>query len=173
MVLTRLDPHNYEFLPIDRRDPASLAAALEVYRQCEDFLALGPQPHASMEMVLADLELSHKGGGIFYGIYLNPSFVMIGVADYIPSGFEGNRQHAFIELLMIAKPFRGRGLGNQIVADLEAEICEDPLITVIRTGCQVNNPNGIRFWQRCGYRIIGQAVSYPDQTTAYPLEKLV
>jgi GNAT superfamily N-acetyltransferase len=173
MVLVPVDPHDCEFLPVDRNDPACLAAMLEVYRQCEDFLALGPQPHASLEMVLADLDLSHKGGGIFYGIYLNPSFVMIGVADYIPSGFEGIRQQAFIELLMIAKPFRGRGLGKQIVADLEAEICEDALITVIRTGCQINNPGGIRFWQRCGYRITGPAVDYPDQTTAYPMEKLV
>jgi len=173
MIQSAANLYTYVFRPVDRSDPAVLAAVLEVYRQCEDFLALGPQPHASPEMVLADLDLSERGGGIFCGIYLYPSGEMIGVADYIPSGFEGNRQHAFIELLMIAQPFRGHGLGNRIVAGLEAEICKDPLITVIRTGCQVNNPNGIRFWQRCGYRIIGQAVSYPDQTTAYPLEKLV
>lgn len=158
---------------VDRSDPAVLAAVLEVYRQCEDFLALGPQPQASPEMVQADLDLSQSSGGIFCGIFAGPADEMIGVVDYIPAGFEGNRQCAFIELLMIARPFRSRGLGYQIVAGLEAEICKDPLISAIRLGCQINNPGGIRFWQRCGYRITGPAVDYPDQTTAYPMEKLV
>ena len=163
----------YVFRPVERSDPATLAELLEVYRQCEDFLALGPQPHASPEMVQADLDLSQKSGGIFCGITLCVSGEMIGVADYLPCGFEGNRQHAFIELLMIAKPLRGHGLGNRIVADLEAVICKDPEITAIRLGCQVNNPGGMRFWQHCGYRIIGPAEHFPDQTTAYPFEKLV
>jgi ribosomal protein S18 acetylase RimI-like enzyme len=159
--------------PVDRNDPAVLAALLEVYRQCEDFLALGPQPHASPEMVQADLDLSQKAGGIFCGIYLGPSNELAGVADYIPSGFEGNRQHAFIELLMIGRPFRSHGLGCRVVAELEAIIRKDTQITAIRLGCQVNNPNGIRFWERCGYRIIGPAEHFPDQTSGYPFEKLV
>ncbi len=167
------DACTYVLRPVDRNNPAVLAAVLEVYRQCEDFLALGPQPHASPEMVQADLDLSRGAGGIFCGIYLCPSDEMIGVADYIPSGFEGNRQHAFIELLMIAQPFRSLGLGKRIVAGLEAEICKDPLITAIRLGCQVNNYSGMRFWQRCGYRIIGPPTQYPDQTTGCLLEKQV
>jgi ribosomal protein S18 acetylase RimI-like enzyme len=168
-----VNSYTFTLRPVDRKAPAVLAALLEVYRQCEDFLALGPQPHASPEMVQADLDLSQAGGGHFYGIYLCPSDEMVGVADYIPCGFEGIRQHAFIELLMIAQPFRGRGLGERIVDELEALIRKDPLITVIRLGCQINNPGGLRFWQRCGYRITGPAVRYPDQTTGYPLEKLV
>ncbi len=167
------NPNTYVLRPVDRSDPVIMAALFEVYRQCEDFLALGPQPHASPEMVQADLDLSQGAGGIFCGIYLCPSDEMIGVADYIPSGFEGNRQHAFIELLMIAQPFRSLGLGKRIVAGIEAEICKDPLITAIRLGCQVNNYSGLRFWQRCGYRIIGPPTLYPDQTTGCLLEKPV
>ena len=166
-------PNVFALRSVDRSDPAVLAALLEVYRQCEDFLALGPQPHASPEMVQADLDLSQKAGGIFCGIILCPSNEMIGVADYIPCGFEGNRHHAFIELLMIGKPFRSHGLGYRVVAELETEICKDPQITAIRLGCQVNNPGGGRFWQRCGYRIIGPPTQYPDQTTGCLFEKLV
>ena len=173
MILVPANSNTYGLHPVDRSDPAVLAALLEVYRQCEDFLALGPQPHASPEMVQADLDLSQKAGGIFCGITLCSSGEMIGVADYIPSGFEGNRRHAFIELLMIGQPFRSHGLGYRVVAELEEIIRKDPQISAIRVGCQVNNPGGIRFWQRCGYRITGPAVSYPDQTTAYPFEKLV
>jgi len=167
------NPNTYVLRPVERSDPAVLAALLEVYRQCEDFLALGPQPHASPEMVQADLDFSHKAGGIFCGIYLVPSDELVGVADYIPSGFAGNRQHAFIELLMIGQPFRSHGLGYRVVAQIEEIIRKDPRITTIRLGCQVNNPDGIRFWLRCGYRIIGPAEHFPDQTSGYPFEKLV
>ena len=44
---------------------ADLMAVLEVYRQCEDFLALGPVPTASLEMVQSDLEHSKEEGGVF------------------------------------------------------------------------------------------------------------
>ncbi|MBI5958514.1 MAG: hypothetical protein HY866_07265, partial [Chloroflexi bacterium] len=57
-----------------------LENVLEVYRPCEDFLALGPQPKASMVMVEADLRLSADNGGIFCGIY-DPGGVMLGVVD--------------------------------------------------------------------------------------------
>ena len=40
--------------PLEQTE-ANFNAVLEVYRLCEDFLALGPVPHASME-ILADFE---------------------------------------------------------------------------------------------------------------------
>jgi hypothetical protein len=40
-----------------------------VYRQCEDFLALGPEPKASVEMVLEDLEHSCDSGGTFHVVF--------------------------------------------------------------------------------------------------------
>lgn len=42
-----------------------LESVLEVYKQCEDFLALGPVPTASKEMVLNDIEISKAENGIF------------------------------------------------------------------------------------------------------------
>jgi hypothetical protein len=39
-----------------------LDEVLNVYRQCEDFLALGPVPTASMEMVVKDIEISKDYG---------------------------------------------------------------------------------------------------------------
>lgn len=80
-------------------------------------------------------------------------------------------RQAFLELLMIARPFRGHGLGRRVAAEIEAHIRKDGRVKVIRSGVQVNNPAAVRFWQSCGYKIIGPAVDYPDQTTAYPIEK--
>jgi hypothetical protein len=82
-----------------------LEAVLGVYRQCEDFLALGPLPTASMEMVRKDIELSQQESGIFCGIFTMAG-TMIGIVDYVPRNFEGNPQNAFLSLLMIAAPFR-------------------------------------------------------------------
>lgn len=159
----------FEIRPIRQGD---MDAILEVYRQCEDFLALGPVATASMEMVLQDLELSKNEGGIFCGIYA-PDGRMMGIIDYVPCNFEGEPQTAFLSLLMIAAPFRGQGLGAAIVAAVEKEIMKDTRITAIRSGVQVNNPQAIRFWQSRGYRIVSGPQLMPDQTTVFGLLKNV
>ena len=100
---------------------ADLDAVLEVYRQCEDFLALGPVPHASLEMVRADIELSERQGGVFCGIY-DGQGTMTGVVDIVRRGWEGNARHAFLSLLMIAAPYRGQGVGRAVVEWVEDEI---------------------------------------------------
>lgn len=159
--------HSLEIHPVGEGD---VYAILEVYRQCEDFLALGPVATASLEMVLKDLEISRDAGGIFCGIF-DAHGEMIGVVDYVPNHWEGDPQAAFLELLMIAAPFRSRGIGTAVVEAVENEIRKDPGITVIHSGVQVNNPQAIRFWQRHGYRIVSGPKLYPDQTTAFDLRK--
>ncbi len=147
-----------------------LDAVLDVYKQCEDFLALGPVATASMEMVLKDIELSRGEGGLFCGIY-QPSGEMIGVLDYVPGGYQGNPSAAFLELLMIAAPQRGRGLGHAVVEAFEDQVRKDPAVRMILSGVQVNNPDAVRFWQREGYRIVSGPTPMPDRTTAYALRK--
>lgn len=146
------------------------AAILEVYRRCEDFLALGPQAHASAEMVRQDLELSRHEGGQFCGIYA-PGGEMIGVVDYVLQGFEGNPQHAFLSLLMIARGQRRHGLGRAVVATVEGEIRQRPEVTAILSAAQVNNPAAIHFWQREGYAIVSQPELQADGTTTVRLYK--
>jgi ribosomal protein S18 acetylase RimI-like enzyme len=150
--------------------PEELKAVLQVYRQCEDFLALGPVATASIEMVLSDLEISKGNGGIFYGIYTADAS-MIGVLDTVQAGFEGERRAANLTLLMIAAPYRGRGIGKAVVQAWEAEIRKDPQVDRILSGVQVNNPGAIRFWQRMGYRIVSEPKLHPDGTTAVDLRK--
>lgn len=59
-------------------DVNEIDSILQVYKQCEDFLSLGPMPNASRQMVLDDLGLSKEEGDIFCGIYIDDE--MIGVA---------------------------------------------------------------------------------------------
>src|SRR5215208_3641010 len=143
MTTILLPNHNLEIHPIR---PDDVEAALEVYRQSEDFLALGPVSTASKEMVLTDLESSQNEGGIFCGIY-RVDGKMVGVVDYVPNNFEGSPQAAYLFLLMIAAPFRKQGIGQAIVEAIENEIKKDAGIKTIHAGVQVNNPQAIWFWQ--------------------------
>jgi ribosomal protein S18 acetylase RimI-like enzyme len=147
-----------------------LSSVLEVYRQCEDFLALGPVACASVEMVLADIQLSRDAGGIFCGIHV-PQKGMVGVIDFVPHHYLGDPRHAFIELLMIEPSSRQNGLGAAVVVWVEEEICSNPIVTTIQAAVQVNNPLAVAFWQKQGYRITNGPEVQPDQTITFSLEK--
>jgi len=159
--------HTLEIRPVTSADAS---AVLDVYRQCEDFLALGPEPVASLAMVLADIETSRCQGGRFCGIFAADGR-MVGVVDAVPGGFEGDPHAAFLALLMIAAPYRDQGIGQAVVALVEDEISRDPQVTTIFSGVQVNNPQAVRFWERNGYRIVSEAEPQGDGTTAFRLRK--
>lgn len=160
-------PVSFSLRQLDAHD---LSAVLKVYQHCEDFLALGPTASASAEMVRQGMTLSAGIGGRFCGIFAADG-TMIGIVDYILEGFEGDPGCAFLELLMIAREYRGQGLGAAVVRYVEAEIRRHPQVRAIRAGVQVNNPSAIRFWERQGYAIVSDAEDFPDGTTAFQLQK--
>ncbi len=159
--------YSLDIHPIPQED---LDSVLKVYQQCEDFLALGPVPSASIDMVLKDIAISQAEGGLFCGIY-SADGDMIGILDYVPSHYRGDPAQAFLELLMLAAPFRKQGLGKAIVEALENEIRKDTDVMTILSGVQVNNPRAVSFWQRNGYRIVSGPEMMPDGTTVFRLRK--
>ena len=167
MIKITVGDKDFEIHPISQCD---LDAVLEVYKQCEDFLALGPVPTASMEMVFKDIEVSKGKDGRFCGIYaINGT--MIGIIDYVPNGYNGSPNTAFLELLMIALPFRNQGIGKAVVAAIEKELIEETEVRTIFSAVQVNNPHAIEFWRLNGYRIISGPDLQPDQTIVFGLCK--
>lgn len=165
----RIQGQRFEIVPVGEDE---LGRILDVYCQCADFLALGPEPTASQAMVVADLQHSRQEGGVFCGI-IDSEGEMIGVVDFVPAGFGGDPRQAFFSLLMIAPPHRNRGLGAEAVRLVEEAIGSDAQVECILSAVQVNNPAGIRFWQRNGYAIVGGPERQPDQTTVYRLRKAV
>ncbi len=157
--------------PLAPTEP-DLSAVLEVYRQCEDFLALGPVPRASMEMVLADIDHSRAEGCTFCGIF-SAAGEMLGIVDFSAGGFEGDPTLAFLSLLMIAAPQRGKGLGEAVVGAVEDYIRQAGCAITIASGVQVNNYGAFRFWQRLGYQIVSAPRSMGDGTVAYRLMKKI
>jgi ribosomal protein S18 acetylase RimI-like enzyme len=156
---------NFQYHPLGE---AQLDQILALYRQCEDFLSLGPNPHASREMVLADLALSRDNGGEFSGIFIGEE--LAGVLDLIPSGYEGDPQTAFLELLMIAPAWRGQGLGERVLETAQERLRAAGIRT-FKAGVQVNNPGAVRFWTRHGFRIVSEPKLLPDGTTCVDLLK--
>ena len=167
--MVRMLIRNYSF-EVRAITPNDFSAVLDVYRQCEDFLALGPERTASMAMVLKDIEISQREGGVFCGVY-TADRGMIGVADFVPGNFEGDPHIAFISLLMIVPSCRKQGIGTTIVEQIENEIRKDAQVTAILSAVQVNNPQALQFWQKNGYRIVGRPELQPDQTTTFRLQK--
>ncbi len=160
-----------DFIEIRPAGEENLADLFAVYKECEDFLALGPVAKASMEMVRADLEMSKTMGGRFCGIYLGDGR-MAGVLDFVPENFRDQPDTAYIALLMIRQSFRHRGIGIRVLELVEAEVRKDPRITRIRAGVMVNNPTAIQFWENRGFIIYGGPELLADQTTVYRLEKI-
>jgi ribosomal protein S18 acetylase RimI-like enzyme len=167
MITAKCQDTFLKIYPVTEDD---LDAILEVYQQCEDFLALGPIATASMDMVLKDLEISRNEGGIFCGIH-TPDGKMIGVLDYVPNNYQGDPQAAFLSLLMIASSYRDKGIGKAVVDAFESDVTRDAPVTIILSGVQVNNPRAVQFWQRNGCRIVSKPKLHPDQTTAFDLQK--
>jgi ribosomal protein S18 acetylase RimI-like enzyme len=158
MILTA---HEFSTRPLGEE---SIPDLLALYRQCEDFLALGPETTASESMIRRDLVTTQPEGGTFCGIFL-PDGTLAGVLDVIPGGFEGQPAQAFIELLMIARPYRGRGLGQAVVRALVEALRAGPARAVL-AGVQVNNPRALAFWQRQGFRVISGPALQADGTTS-------
>lgn len=154
---------------IKRVDESNIDLILQVYKQCEDFLSLGPVPYASRQMVLDDLDLSREEGGVFCGIFVEDE--IIGVVDFVPGNYEGKPEEAYLALLMIAGPHRQKGIGREVVDAVEAEMLKNGSIKSIRAGVQTNNPPAIAFWQAVGYRIVSGPTLLPDTTTAFGLKK--
>jgi ribosomal protein S18 acetylase RimI-like enzyme len=146
---------------------------LELYRRCEDFLALGPVPTASRSMVLADLELSAQNRGKFCAIRSGKDRPLVGVIDFIPQGYEGDPRLAYLALLMIDPAYRSQAWGYRAVQWAEQEIAKQPGLEAILVSVQVNNPRARRFWERHGYRVFAGPDLQPDGTTVFHLRKQI
>jgi ribosomal protein S18 acetylase RimI-like enzyme len=163
----RIRSNTFDIRPVTAED---YVAVLEVYRQCEDFLSLGPEPKASVAMVRKDISIARREGRRFCGVFTAEG-TMIGVVEFLPSGFEGKPQLAFLSLLMIAAPYRNQGLGASVLDFVEREIRKDSEITAIFSAVQANNPKAFQFWQGKGYRLVGEPQLQPDKTTTVLLRK--
>ncbi len=158
-----------EKIDIRKISPDDYPAIHEVYRQCEDFLAPAPVAKAAADMVIADIQEAKAESGVYGGIFYDNN--LIGVVSYIPSHFEFRLLDAYILLLMIIPAYRRKGIGGEVLRQVEKEICTRARIRSILSSVQINNLNGLRFWEKHGYKIFSGPELRPDKTTVYHLSK--
>lgn len=167
-----LQTTQFSLRPIDQN---AMPELLELYRQCQDFLALGAEAKASPEMVRRDLRTSQSEGGTYNGIY-DLQGKLVGVLDVIPDSFRGDPEKAFIELLMIDEAHRGQGLGSAVLAALENRLktyitqTGGPVTTLL-AAVQVNAPRAQHFWETHGFRAISRPALQIDGTVTVMMEK--
>jgi ribosomal protein S18 acetylase RimI-like enzyme len=156
-------------LTVRRIRDADLRALLQIYRQCEDFLALGPVSTASIEMVRTDIARSAAENGI-YCLIIDSNLGPVGVLDFVPKVKTGA---ASLSLLMIGKPHRGKGIGTAALQNLESYLVEHYGTSTLDSGVQINNEPGLQFWKKRGFRIETKPISRTDGTTTYDMSKRI
>jgi ribosomal protein S18 acetylase RimI-like enzyme len=142
---------------------------IDIYRQCEDFLALGPEPRASVEMVQKDFQHSRGVGGCYCGIYL-PHDQLIGVFDFIPSGYDGDAKQAYINLLMLVPRYRNQRWGRLAMCRLEHMLAAFH-INRVHLDVQVKNPAAQHFWEQVGFVVTEDSVIQSDTTVTNHMER--
>ncbi|HEX7320730.1 MAG TPA: GNAT family N-acetyltransferase [bacterium] len=143
-------------------------AILKVYKQSEDFLALGPMPNASIEMVLKDIKHSKEEKGEYCGIWDLKGNLM-GIVDFIP--ILEDKESSFLSLIMISTDYRDKGLGGKVVQALESHLTQKYLVKGILSAVQTNNRKAIRFWKRCGYIVETIPEKRHDETVIFKMKK--
>jgi ribosomal protein S18 acetylase RimI-like enzyme len=145
-----------------------LPELLSVYKACEDFLALGPDPRASVDMIEKDLADSRKEAGEYCTIR-NSEGALIGVIDIILKALEPST--CYLMLLMIGKPWRNRGYGRMVMVALEEYLREQYGSKQLDAEVQTTNPKAIHFWKSFGFQISEMAEDQPDGTVTYAMTK--
>jgi ribosomal protein S18 acetylase RimI-like enzyme len=149
---------------------ADVDSILQVYRESEDFISLGPVSQASLKMVRDDIDHAIKEHGVFCVISHEQSGI-IGVMDFAP--LRGDSNTSILALLMIATPQRRMGYGKSIMAAFEKYLVKTYKTKVIKAGVMVNNPLAIKFWEKTGFSINPTPEPMPDKTTVYRMTKKI
>jgi RimJ/RimL family protein N-acetyltransferase len=149
-------------------------AVVELYRQTPRFIVeLNGRPADSinLEMVEEDAAQAANHGAIFAGLFLRKNGPMIGVTDYIPSGYRGWPSQAWLALLLIAGPYQRQGYGTEAYRLIETAMFANPDVQAISLGVLVNNGPALGFWAAMGFHRAGSTVSDRDGRELVILQK--
>ena len=149
-------------------------AVVEIYRQTPRFIVElnGRSPDSiGLEMVEEDAAQAANHGATFVGLFLRESGQMIGVADYVPSGYGGQPNRAWIALLLIAELYQRQGYGTEAYRLIEDAVFVDPDVQAIGLGVLIVNGPALGFWQAMGYQRVGSTVQDKDDREVVILQK--
>ena len=149
-------------------------AVVEIYRQTPRFIVeLNGRSADSigLEMVEEDAAHAANHGATFAGLFLRENGQMVGVADYVPNGYGGQPNRAWIALLLIAEPYQRQGYGSEAYRLIEESIFADPDMQTLGLGVLVNNGPALGFWRTMGYERVGSTVQDREGRDVVMLQK--
>ena len=149
-------------------------AVVEIYRQTPRFVVELNGRAADtigLEMVEEDAAQAANHDATFEGLFLREAGTLIGLASFVPGGFQGLPSQAWIALLMISGPYQRRRYGTEAYGLVEEAIFSDPSVQTISLGVLINNGPALGFWAAMGCQRVGSTVLDRDGREMVILQK--
>jgi len=128
---------------------------LPVYLNSADYLETQTPDEPSSEMVREDLRLAAQQGSVTCGIFRRDTERPIGVISFVPHSFRGQRDYAWLSLLMIQENDRLAGYGAEAYRAVEDYVFGDAEVKRIGTLLIPQFDASLRFAEKQGFEQAG------------------
>jgi RimJ/RimL family protein N-acetyltransferase len=142
-------------LSINSIDETDAKTILPVYLNSADYLDTQTPDEPSIEMVRADMALAAQHGSVTCGIFRRDTGQPIGVISFVPHSFRGQRDYAWLSLLMIQENDRLAGYGAEAYRAVEDHLFRDPEVKRIGTLLIPQFAASLRFAEKMGFERAG------------------
>jgi RimJ/RimL family protein N-acetyltransferase len=144
-----------ERLIIKSLSEADSATVLPVYLNSADYLETQTPDEPSSAMVQSDLALAAENGSVYCGLFRRETNEPIGVISFVPHSFRGQRDYAWLALIMIQGNDRLEGYGTEAYQAVEKVIFDDKAVTRIGTLLLPQFEASLRFAEKLGFERVG------------------
>jgi len=134
---------------------ADAATILSVYLNSADYLDTQTPDEPSIEMVRDDLQFAAQQGSVTCGVFRRDTGQPIGVISFVPHSFRGQRDYAWLSLLMIQENDRLEGYGTEAYRAVEDYVFGDPEVKRIGTLLIPQFDASLRFAEKMGFERAG------------------
>lgn len=128
---------------------------LPVYEGSADYLDTQTPDEPSIDMVREDMIIAAQHDSIYCGIFRRDTNQPIGVISFVPKNFRGQRDYAWLSLLMIQEGDRLEGYGTEAYRAVEGFIFRDEAVTRIGTMLIPQFDASLRFAEKMGFEQAG------------------
>ncbi len=142
-------------LSIRELGSADAEVILPVYLNSADYLDTQTPDEPSLEMVQSDIALAAANHSVTCGIFRRDNAQPIGVISFVPHSFRGQRDYAWLSLLMIQENDRLEGYGTEAYRAIESRIFSDPEVKRIGTLLIPQFDASLRFAEKMGFEQMG------------------
>jgi RimJ/RimL family protein N-acetyltransferase len=142
-------------LIIRELNEADAEIILPVYLNSADYLDTQTPNETSIEMVREDLQLAAQHHSLYCGIFRRDTAQPIGVISFVPHSFRGQRDYAWLSLLMIQENDRLEGYGAEAYRAVEDHIFRDPEVKRIGTLLIPQFDASLHFAEKMGFEQVG------------------